>query len=179
MILDSGGDDTRFDWLRQWKWDPDAPSARITITNGHGTGQFAVGTMAEIVAKPRSGYEFSEWIVESGDVKLVDPLSSFTTFTVPSGGAIITATYQPIDMEVDLVSHSFGGLPAVDPIGDEVLMVLTVKDMIIIFLMALNIGFVICQCGLRCRRKDHYERVTAAMDSESEMDSEMDSEIEK
>ena len=181
MILKSGGNSSYIDWLRQWNWDSKAPSVPITVTNGHGSGQFAVGTMAEIVAKPQSGYEFSGWTVESGNVVLSDPSSTFATFTVPSGGATITANYEKIDASAHPAGQQMEATAGTHQISadNEVSGSLTVKVIIAICVLAVfalvMMACVIWRCSKRSRRKEQYGIVTA----DTTADIEMDSDIEK
>ncbi|MBO5337846.1 MAG: hypothetical protein J6A94_12045 [Lachnospiraceae bacterium] len=73
------------------------PYRAVTVNNGSGTGEYIEGNKVTIVAKEaEAGKQFKEWIVESGEVTLDNATSSETTFTMPAGEVVVTATYEDI-----------------------------------------------------------------------------------
>lgn len=69
-------------------------TARLVVRRGSGSGAYEVGAEVPISAEPRiDNHFFSHWTVSGGDV--ADRHAATTTFTMPSGGATVTANYLP------------------------------------------------------------------------------------
>jgi 3-phytase len=74
------------------------PMATLVVQGGTGGGNYAPGTVVAIAAAPpAAGMAFDAW---TGDVAAVAvPASAQTSVTVPTAGAMVTATYaaKPVD----------------------------------------------------------------------------------
>ena len=57
-------------------------------------GMYAVETSISIIAKALTGYVFKNWTATAGEFE--DASSASTTFTMPSGGAAVTAIFERI-----------------------------------------------------------------------------------
>lgn len=85
-----------------FKVDPRPPIAEPTVTihdggesfDGH--GQYMAGSTVSIFAGTREGYVFAGWQVD-GDVELVSPSSSKTTFILNDRDVVLTATWKKIE----------------------------------------------------------------------------------
>ncbi len=67
----------------------------LEVQNGTGSGEYAVGTVVDIVANPAEyGKVFVRWEVMSGDAVIADPNSATTTVTTASGSSVIAAVYE-------------------------------------------------------------------------------------
>lgn len=70
-----------------------APKYTLTVEGGTGSGSYRAGSFVKAAAHVREGYVFAGW--ESEDIELTAEQKSAQTtgFTMPEGGATITATY--------------------------------------------------------------------------------------
>lgn len=70
---------------------------QVTVNGGTGDKFYPPADMVEIKAdEPASGYQFSKWIVNSGNVELADATNAVTTFVMPSEDVEVTATWKAI-----------------------------------------------------------------------------------
>lgn len=68
---------------------------QVTVNNGSGDGTYAEGATVTITADTAAnGKTFKTWKVESGSVALISSTSETTTFTMPAGKVVITASYE-------------------------------------------------------------------------------------
>ena len=70
----------------------------VTVNSGSTDKETAAeGDTVSITADaPSEGKEFDKWIVESENVQLSDESSSVTSFTMPAGDVVVTATYKDV-----------------------------------------------------------------------------------
>ncbi|PTN31444.1 S-layer family protein [Desulfonatronum sp. SC1] len=72
------------------KWT--AATYGLTVNNGSGSGQYAVGTVVNIQADPpAAGRIFDKWVGDVADVN-----SASTTVTMPASNITVTATYKDL-----------------------------------------------------------------------------------
>jgi hypothetical protein len=90
--------------------DPDILAAfALGITNGTGGGEYEENDIVTITAEEApEGYEFDEWVIESGDITLANANSASTTFTMIAGAVEVTATYKLLPEEIYTVDEQFG-----------------------------------------------------------------------
>ncbi|MCL2188196.1 MAG: BspA family leucine-rich repeat surface protein [Defluviitaleaceae bacterium] len=73
-----------------------------------GAGRYAAGDVVNINAGTRTGYTFSGWTVNAGDITLADPAAPSTTFVMPPNPVTLTANWTFIDVDPSAdVSPSF------------------------------------------------------------------------
>ena len=65
----------------------------LTVENGSGSGDYAVGTEVTITANQIEGMVFSGWYTEAVTVWFADSSSGTTTFSMPAESVTVTATY--------------------------------------------------------------------------------------
>ena len=65
----------------------------VIVTDGGGSGLYAVGDTVKITAASKSGYRFDHWKIVSGTVTLANANSVETTFTMPAYNVEIAALY--------------------------------------------------------------------------------------
>ena len=73
---------------------------QVTVNSGDGDGTYAEGATVNITAATApSGKVFDKWEVVSGSVTLASVTNATTTFTMPAGAVVVTATYKdaPVD----------------------------------------------------------------------------------
>ncbi len=68
----------------------------VIVTDGSGSGLYAVGDTVKITAASKSGYRFDHWKIVSGTVTLANANSVETTFTMPAYNVEIAAVYTKI-----------------------------------------------------------------------------------
>ena len=68
----------------------------VIVTDGSGSGLYAMGETVTITADSRSGYRFDRWEVVSDNVTLANANSVETTFLMPGGNVEITAIYDKV-----------------------------------------------------------------------------------
>ncbi len=83
----------------KWQGTAPPPTYALTITAGTGgsittgnSGDYAEGTVINITAAPSSKYSFNEWS-SSGGGTFGSTTSASTTFTMPAGDVIVTASF--------------------------------------------------------------------------------------
>jgi hypothetical protein len=83
----------------KWQGTAPPPTYALTITAGTGgsittgdSGDYAEGTVINIAAAPSSKYSFNEWS-SSGGGTFGSTTSASTTFTMPAGDVIVTASF--------------------------------------------------------------------------------------
>ena len=64
----------------------------VTVADGTGSGNYAVGATVTITANDRRGYTFTGW--SSGDVTFADATARTTTFIMPAKAVTVTANYR-------------------------------------------------------------------------------------
>ena len=72
--------------------------AIIVNNDGNGTAQAdaetaEAGTIIELTATPAAGYEFSQWVVESGEITFTDATANPATFTMPANAVSVKAEF--------------------------------------------------------------------------------------
>ena len=73
----------------------ESTNLRLVVTNGEGTGSYALGERISIKARePEEGYFFSHWS-SSFEVEFEDQYAEETTLTMPNGPTSIRANYIP------------------------------------------------------------------------------------
>ncbi|MPW25439.1 LPXTG cell wall anchor domain-containing protein [Alkalibaculum sp. M08DMB] len=82
---------------------PNPPTLyQVTVNNGSGDGTYVKGATVTITAgSPASGKQFKNWTVESGSANLASSTSETTTFTMPAGELVITATYENVTTQTE------------------------------------------------------------------------------
>ena len=69
---------------------------QLTVENGSGSGSYEAGQSVDITANaPAEGMVFDHWMTTAGSV--ADASSAETTFTMPEGGAVVSATYKTVE----------------------------------------------------------------------------------
>lgn len=68
----------------------------VIVTDGSGSGLYAMGETVTITADSKSGYRFDRWEVVSDNVTLANANSVETTFLMPGGNVEITAIYDKV-----------------------------------------------------------------------------------
>ena len=81
----------------------------VTITGSTGEKNYEAGETVTITATVPDGQQFTGWIVEEGNVKLDDPNSPETTFTMPAGNVKVTPTYKPLTYAVTVKNGTGSG----------------------------------------------------------------------
>ncbi len=61
----------------------------LTVQNGSGSGSYEKGTVVEVYASPKVGYEFASWKIISGSGTFADVNSRRTTFTTTEQNTVI------------------------------------------------------------------------------------------
>jgi len=79
-----------------------------------GAGVYHLGDVVTINAGLRAGYTFAGWLVSSGGVTLVSPLSASTSFVMPANNVVVTAQWN-YDVEFTVIYrgnyHTRGVVP--------------------------------------------------------------------
>ena len=82
----------------------------LTVKNGTGGGSYEAGEAAIIEAGPPPAHsEFAGWTTSSGGT-FGDSASMQTTYTVPAGGATVTANYRVVEFELTVENGSGSGI---------------------------------------------------------------------
>ena len=69
---------------------------QLTVENGSGSGSYEAGQSVTITANaPAEGMTFDCWTATSSSV--ADASSTETTFTMPEGNAVVSATYKTVE----------------------------------------------------------------------------------
>ena len=72
---------------------PAPPLYSLAVRSGSGSGYYTYGCKVNITADPApEGMRFKEWTTTAGAIE--DPKAETTTFTIPIGGAEVTAVYE-------------------------------------------------------------------------------------
>jgi hypothetical protein len=80
----------------------------LVVDNGTGDGNYELGAEIAIEADTISGQTFDSWIVVSGTPLIADASNPSTTLIVPTGGAVVAASYNlaPIWTEAPTITMS-------------------------------------------------------------------------
>ena len=87
---------------------PPAPKYTVTVVSGSGSGQYEEGTYVAIEANaPQPNYEFTGWVVNTGNVTIVNPTATSTGFMMPAADVTVTAAYQEKVVEPEILYYSY------------------------------------------------------------------------
>ena len=101
------------------------PEYSITVeSDGNGTAsasakKSAAGKEITLTAVPNEGYQFKEWVVESGDVAITE-----NKFTMPANNVTVKAVFE--NKEVPVTSVSLDKTEVTIEVGEEVKLIATV-----------------------------------------------------
>jgi len=71
-----------------------APTYRVTVNNGTGSGEYEAGDIVSIAADVPVGHKFKNWSSSSVGVSFANANSANTTFPMPANAVTVTATFE-------------------------------------------------------------------------------------
>ncbi|MBO5274529.1 MAG: InlB B-repeat-containing protein [Clostridia bacterium] len=102
------------------KWEENVPEKySVTVTNGSGSGEYAVGSEVIISAETIDGMKFINWSVTSGDIQLSSAEKSAAYFMMPAENVEITALYESIPASVESININSVGHQIVYKVGEN------------------------------------------------------------
>ncbi|MBQ4574709.1 MAG: InlB B-repeat-containing protein, partial [Clostridia bacterium] len=102
------------------KWEENVPEKySVTVTNGSGSGEYAVGSEVIISAETIDGMKFISWSVTSGDIQLSSAEKSAAYFMMPAENVEITALYESIPASVESININSVGHQIVYKVGEN------------------------------------------------------------
>lgn len=78
----------------------------LTVENGSGSGEYAVGDVVTVTADTIEGMTFAGWTTNADTVWFADSTMSETTFSMPAESVVVSASYNPVVIETEPVSES-------------------------------------------------------------------------
>lgn len=99
---------------------------QVNVTGGTGSGSFAQGSSAPLVAAGKTGYTFTSWSGSDADVALLSSATSAsTTLTIPPRDVAYEATYTPNTYTVKFNANGGSGSMPVESFTYDVSKALT------------------------------------------------------